>query len=103
MTAVLLDIVFSLALARAFLIPLSKLLSVPHSILPSQCNDSHVPVLGSNNPLAGTGMKLQGGGSGVEGSSNCSCQKLSKGQSEVAFMVDAFMATYSAAYRSEQR
>ena len=84
MTALLLNTVFSLALSRAYSIPLSVLLGIPDS-----CAPSHNPSLGSNDVKNGT-----------EGDGSC-CHILSEGEEQVALMVDAFQATYSAAYRSD--
>ena len=88
MTAILLNIVFMLALSRAYSIPLAKLLHDP-----SLCEEGHVPDLGSNDE--GLGMKLQDSRSTDEST----CHKLSKGEGEVATLVDAFNATYNSAYR----
>ncbi len=86
MTVLLLNVVFSLAFSRAFSIPLSELLCIPESFLPS-----HTPSLGSN------GSSVMGNGTRSE--ETC-CHSLSEGESEVALLVDAFQATYNSAYRS---
>lgn len=86
MTAILLNIIFTLALSRAYSIPLAKLL---HDPSPCERGEGHIPDLGSNDDL---GMKLHG-------SEESSCHKLSQGEAEVAILVDAFNATYNSAYR----
>ena len=87
MTVILLNTVFSLAFSRAYSIPISELLGVPYSVLPR-----HIPsTLHSGDSSAV--------GNGTEVGQNC-CHYLSRGESEVALMVDAFHATYTSAYRS---
>ena len=84
MTAILLNTIFSLALSRAYSIPLSTLLGVPEL-----CAPSHNPVPGSND------MK-----NGMEDGGSC-CHILTEGEEQAALVLDAFQATYSAAYRSD--
>ena len=94
MTAILLDIIFMTALSRAFNVSIHKLLSStrqeegPNNTLLLQepsttTNDETIAVHSSNGS-----------------SSDKSVSSLSRGQLEVATIVDAFAATYNAAYRS---
>ena len=86
MTAILLNVVFSLALSRAYSIPLSQLLGIPDSHLPGRIPSPH-----------STGSDVTRNGTETDGSS---CHMLSQGESEAALIVDAFQATYTSAYRS---
>ena len=95
MTVLLLNIVFSLALSRAFSIPLSEFLGLPATFLPQ----SLVPNFSSN----GTGDSQTGVGKGSNDDNNkaeWTHYALDEGEREVAAMVDAFGMTYSSAYRS---
>lgn len=86
MTAILLNVVFSLAISRSYSIPLSQLLGTPDLYLPS-----HIPSPSSSD------SDVTQNGTETEGNS---CHLLSQGEREVALIVDAFQATYTSAYRS---
>ena len=89
MTAILLDTIFMTALSRAFHVSIHELLSsakqeegyknTPSNIANSETAAGH----SSNGPL-----------------SDVTVSSLSQSQLEVATIVDAFAATYNAAYRS---
>lgn len=92
MTTILLDIVFTLALARAFSISIPELLNAP-------CRNGPSPVFGSadvGESQIGNGTVLQGSGARAE---DGACLGLSRGEYEVAMLVDTFNMTYNAAYR----
>ena len=91
MTAIILDTIFLLAFSRAFSVPLTGLLNIPASLVPS---DSKVPIpdLGSNGRDSHVGV---GGDKTVH--------ILERGESEVGMVIDAFSSTYNAAYRSVVR
>lgn len=92
MTAILLDIVFTLALARAFSISLSELLNTP-------CGGDSSPVFGPTD----VGESRIGNGTLLQGSAAERKEGLYRGlsdrENEVAKLVDAFSMTYNAAYR----
>ena len=99
MTALLLDVIFSLAISRAFSIPLSKFLDIPPSFLPSECSSNLIPVLGSNqNSVEQNGKEIATLENGKEMRTS-ELHELSQGQHQVALCVDAFSATYNSAYR----
>ena len=92
MTAILLDIIFMTALSRAFNVPIHKLLSsaeedekFKNTVLqePSIANGETVAMHSSNGSSLGKTVSL-----------------LSQSQLEICTLVDAFAATYNAAYRS---
>ena len=90
MTAILLDTVFTLAISRAFSLPLSALL---HPVQDSLCN--------GNVPAAGrVPVLISSAGESTDGVSEKSCHMMNRGQGDVARLVDAFSDTYRAAYRS---
>ena len=98
MTAILLDIIFITALSRACAISLDKLLSPTQGarldntlpLEPDIKNGEPTP-LPRSNPCAVNDSGL---------SPDRMVSSLSRGQLEVATIVDAFAATYNAAYRS---
>ena len=98
MTAILLDIVFTLALSRAFDLPLSSLLLSlpPHS--PTSSKQSRHTLAPSSNAVGGTGIETQRNGTEHLNDKGC-CHMLEEGEKDVALLVDAFSATYNAAYR----
>ncbi len=83
MTTILLDTVFSLALSRGFSISLSNLLG-PH------LDTGTVPDIGSRTSQVGVVEDKEEDGA---------CHELDEGEREVGMLIDAFSATYNAAYR----
>jgi hypothetical protein len=85
MTAILLDIIFMTALSRAFSVPIHNLLSSAEQDKKSNDTLLHEPNVA--NPSNGS-------------SSDKTVSSLPQSQLEIATLVDAFVATYNAAYRS---
>ena len=81
MTAVLLEIVFTAALSRAFSLPLSKLITGTSPLHHSNKQVSSEEREGIENGLLGERYSL------------------SDGQLEIVSLVDAFAVTYSSAYK----
>ena len=98
MTAILLDLIFISALSKAFSVTTGKLLSLTHQDGIGFKNES---LSVKSNTETETASKLL-----CSNSENCSSVSLEKmvtslspGQQEVAMILDAFVATYNAAYR----
>lgn len=93
MTAILLDIIFITALSRAFSVSIDKLTS------PAQQEDGleNIP---SQEPNVTNGETVAAILSSGGVSPDKTIHSLSKSQLEVAMLVNAFAATYNAAYRS---
>lgn len=89
MTAIILDAIFLLAFSRAFSVSLTRFLNIPASLV--DCKDS-IPDFGSSDGDSHMGV----GG-------NTMTHALERGEREVAVIIDAFSATYNAAYRSVVR
>ena len=89
MTAILLDVVFTLAVARAYSIPLSELLG-------TACDSSPIPIPSAGETQVGNGTPLRDGEGETEGGRHLG---LTVGEREAAALLDVFNLTYTSAYR----
>lgn len=101
MTAILLEIVFTTAIARTFSLPLQDIITkgnptiTPHLPLPL-----HQMPAGSKEGVKMNRTVSNSSRGDKEITKTTSTYSTSIGQSQIATLVDAFMSTYNAAYRS---
>ena len=92
MTAILLDIIFTTALSRAFNVSIHNLLSA------AEQNEKFKNTLSQESNIANGEMVAMHSSNGS--SLDKTVNSLSQSQLEICTLVDAFAATYNAAYRS---
>lgn len=93
MTGILLEIIFTVAISRAFSLPLHDVITGGSPISPPQLSPS---IHQMPSGCEGGAVRL-GHDSTLPNKYSLSC-----GQSQIATFVDAFMSTHCAAYRSVQ-
>ena len=103
MTAILLEIIFTVAISRAFSLPLHDVITGDSPISPLQLSPSVHQIPNGSKEAVG---KNESETNSCDSRSDDGCDgvvcSLSCGQSQIVTLVDAFASTYHAAYRSVQ-